>query len=239
MAALLITAGGVLAVLPARAAEGSLAVVVLDDLSTGEVITPAMLREQSVGDPPDGALTAEQTIGRALAAPVRRGEVLTDARLVPVDGPNPGPGRVAVPVRLDDPGVVALLRPGVHVAVLAVDPDGPDSGVTAVDPGATTDPADPTHQAKGADGPGDDATAADTPDGRRVDGEPVSAAPADNGMVVMLAADAVVLSVPTASGSSPLRTTAGATTVLIAVPDEAADSVAAHAALGTVTVRFT
>lgn len=233
VAALLITAGGVLAVLPARAAEGSPVVVVLDDLSTGEVITPAMLHEQSVGDPPDGALTAEQTIGRALAAPVRRGEVLTDARLVPVDGPNPGPGRVAVPVRLDDPGVVALLRPGVHVAVLAVDPDGPDGGVTAVDPGATTD------QAGGADGPGHDTAASDTPDGRRVDGEPVSAAPAADGMVVMLAADAVVLSVPTASGSSPLRTTAGATTVLIAVPDEAADSVAAHAALGTVTVRFT
>lgn len=195
-AALLITAGGVLAVIPTRATAGSPVAVALADLPTGEVITAAMVHDHPAGTPPDGAMTAQEAVGRTLAGPVRRGELLTDARLVAVDGPDPGPDRVAVPVRLDDPGVVALLRPGLHVAVLAVHAD---------DPGAPPE------------------------DGRDQ----------SDALVTTLAGDAVVLSVPTTAGASPLRTGTGAGTVLIAVPDHVADVVAAHAALGAVTIRFT
>lgn len=76
---------------------------------------------------PDGALRwAEKNgqwsgaTGRVLAGPMRRGEALTDARLVGaglLDGY--GPGSVGTPVRVADAGAVRLLRPGDRVDVLA------------------------------------------------------------------------------------------------------------------------
>src|SRR3954451_16152187 len=73
---------------------------------------------------PAGALQAGSTvIGRLLAAPVRRGEPLTDVRLL---GPSllaalPTPGLVAVPVRVaDGPAAAALVKPGDLVDVLQV-----------------------------------------------------------------------------------------------------------------------
>ena len=74
---------------------------------------------------PAGALTAgAPVVGRLLAAPVRRGEPLTDVRLL---GPSlltalPEPGLVAVPVRVaDGSAAAALVHPGDVVDVLAVD----------------------------------------------------------------------------------------------------------------------
>ncbi|GAA0991304.1 MULTISPECIES: SAF domain-containing protein [Nocardiopsidaceae] len=69
---------------------------------------------------PDGALPADtEAAGLSLTSPVRRGEVITDARLSdPPAGPY-GPGLVAVPVRVSDPGAVGLLSPGSRVDVLA------------------------------------------------------------------------------------------------------------------------
>jgi Flp pilus assembly protein CpaB len=75
---------------------------------------------------PRGVLRSRsEAVGRTLAAPVRHGEVLTDARLV---GPGllrgRGPGAddlVATPVRLADAEVARLLRPGDRVDVLAAD----------------------------------------------------------------------------------------------------------------------
>jgi pilus assembly protein CpaB len=74
---------------------------------------------------PSGALRAAgEAVGRTLAAPVRRGEPLTDVRLV---GPRLvdalGPGLVATPVRLADPALASLLRPGDRVDVLAAPAD--------------------------------------------------------------------------------------------------------------------
>src|SRR3954454_7864733 len=73
---------------------------------------------------PAGALQAGSTVvGRLLAAPVRRGEPLTDVRLL---GPSllaalGRAGQVAVPVRLaDGAAAAALARPGEVVDVLAV-----------------------------------------------------------------------------------------------------------------------
>jgi len=73
---------------------------------------------------PAGALQQGSTVvGRLLAAPVRRGEPLTDVRLL---GPSllaalGRPGQVAVPVRLaDGAAAAALARPGELVDVLAV-----------------------------------------------------------------------------------------------------------------------
>ena len=84
---------------------------------------------------PAGALQAGSTVvGRMLAAPVRRGEPLTDVRLL---GPSllaalGRAGQVAVPVRLaDGAAAAALARPGEVVDVLAV---GSLDDSTAADP---------------------------------------------------------------------------------------------------------
>ncbi|GAA2370878.1 SAF domain-containing protein [Nonomuraea africana] len=68
---------------------------------------------------PDGALHTG-AVGRILASPLRRGEPVTDVRLL-----GPGllatlpPGTVATPVRIADPDAARLLVPGDSVGVLA------------------------------------------------------------------------------------------------------------------------
>jgi pilus assembly protein CpaB len=78
-----------------------------------------------VGTVPAGALRAgAAVVGRLLAGPMRRGEPLTDVRLL---GPSllsalPDPGLVAVPIRVaDGSAAAALVHPGDVVDVLAVD----------------------------------------------------------------------------------------------------------------------
>lgn len=71
---------------------------------------------------PDGVLEARQVLGRTVAAPLRRGEAVTDARVVSESLLDGYPGMVAVPVRIPDPGAVGLLVVGDRVDVLAADP---------------------------------------------------------------------------------------------------------------------
>jgi pilus assembly protein CpaB len=82
------------------------------------------LRELGTRTVPDGAARSPATVvGRTLAAPVRRGEPLTDVRLTgsaltqAVTGTSDA---VSVPLRLADPGVAALLHPGAAVDVVSV-----------------------------------------------------------------------------------------------------------------------
>jgi Flp pilus assembly protein CpaB len=80
------------------------------------------------GSAPEAA--ADDPVGEVLAAPLRSGEPVTDVRLV---GPELTAGRpdlVAVPVRLPDPGMVALLDVGDRIDLLATDPQA--GGATAV-----------------------------------------------------------------------------------------------------------
>jgi hypothetical protein len=69
--------------------------------------------------------SGDSPVGQILAGPVRRGEPLTDRRFV---GPSLlagfGDDLVAAPVRLADPGVLAVVRPGDLVDVLAARPAG-------------------------------------------------------------------------------------------------------------------
>jgi pilus assembly protein CpaB len=68
---------------------------------------------------PQGVLTsAGQVVGRAVAGRVRRGEPLTDVRLLGA-GLVSDRGTVAAPVRLADPATAALLHAGDRVDVLA------------------------------------------------------------------------------------------------------------------------
>jgi Flp pilus assembly protein CpaB len=77
------------------------------------------------GSVPAGVLPdARAAIGRTTAGAVRRGEAMTDVRLVTRSLLAGHPGLVAVPVRIGDPGVVRLLRTGDRVDLVAADPQG-------------------------------------------------------------------------------------------------------------------
>ena len=70
-------------------------------------------------------------MGRQLAAPLRRGEPVTDAALV---GPSLVRGRpdlVALPVRLPDTAMAELLRVGDGVDLVAADPQGGPAATVA------------------------------------------------------------------------------------------------------------
>jgi Flp pilus assembly protein CpaB len=103
----------------------TLLVTAARDLPGGVVVRPDDLRRTpfSPGSVPAGAVTgASLVVGRTTAGPVRVGEPITDARLVTSPLLEGYPGRVAVPVRIGDPGAVRLLRVGDRVDVLAADP---------------------------------------------------------------------------------------------------------------------
>lgn len=94
---------------------------------TRDDVRPVLLPVAAV---PAGALrSAGDVVGRLLAAPVRRGEPLTDVRLLgdALLSSLPDPGLVAVPVRVaDGQAAVALVHPGDVVDVLAA--NDPDAG---------------------------------------------------------------------------------------------------------------
>lgn len=124
-AAALVLTAALLLLTPPRPAPGRPVVVLTRGLPVGAVLQPADLTTTPLLEPPEGALAdTGPAVGRILAGAARRGEVLTDVRLVDPIGPQPGPGRVAVPIRPADATVVDLLRPGMHVAVVTVTDDG-------------------------------------------------------------------------------------------------------------------
>lgn len=109
------------------------------DLAPGQVLTAADLRTVLLPRTaaPDGALADVATlVGRSVAGPVRRGEPLTDVRLLG-SGLVRGTGVVAASVRLADPAGAALLRAGDRVDVLAVPADGTAETARTVATGLT------------------------------------------------------------------------------------------------------
>ncbi len=115
---------GLRAVTPAPAATVSVWAAA-HDLAGGRPLTVGDLRRVALptGAVPAGALRATaDVVGRLLAAPVRRGEPLTDVRLLEpaLLAALPEPGLVAVPVRVaDGSAAAALVGPGDVVDVLA------------------------------------------------------------------------------------------------------------------------
>ena len=80
---------------------------------------------------PRGA--TRSALGRVLAAPIGRGEVLTDVRVVGPALALAQPGDTILPVRLPDPGMASLLRPGDEIDLVATDPGTGLSTVVARD----------------------------------------------------------------------------------------------------------
>lgn len=74
------------------------------------------------GSEPEGLV--DDPVGELVASAVRRGEPLTDVRLLGPAVVEGHPGMVATPVRLPDAAMAGLLRAGDLVDVLAADPQG-------------------------------------------------------------------------------------------------------------------
>lgn len=121
-------AAGLQAVAPAGAATVPV-LAAARDLGWGDPLRAGDLQQVRLPADavPDGAL--EETavaVGRLLASPVRRGEPITDVRLVGpglLDGHDADGDLLAVPVRVADPGAAALIGAGDTVDVLAAPAD--------------------------------------------------------------------------------------------------------------------
>ena len=96
--------------------------VAVRDLSPGLPLTANDIRleTRSAATLPDGSSTDLSITGAILAGPVRRGEILTDARVLGprLAGLNAGPGARVVPLRLADAAVLDLIRTGDIVDVV-------------------------------------------------------------------------------------------------------------------------
>lgn len=135
-----LAAGAVATALPALApppVEGIRVVTASRDLAGGSGLLAEDLGTVELPRTlvPDGALTSTApAVGRTLAGAVRRGEALTDVRLVGarlLTGLTAG--QVAVPVRLADPAAAALLGAGDRIDVLAARAEEPGARVVGAD----------------------------------------------------------------------------------------------------------
>ena len=113
-------------------------VVAARDLTPGVELTAGDVRleTRTVATVPDGSQSSVDTVvGSTLAGPARRGEVLTDVRLL---GPRlaqsaAGPNARIVPLHLADSALLDLIRPGDVVDVLAASDDDTDPRVVTTD----------------------------------------------------------------------------------------------------------
>jgi hypothetical protein len=87
--------------------------------------------EFAPGSAPDDLV--DDPVGRTLAAPLTRGEAVTDVRLIGAQLADGFDGLTATPVRLPDAGMVDLLRVGDHIDLVAADPRGTGAETVAVD----------------------------------------------------------------------------------------------------------
>ncbi len=107
---------------------GRRVVVAAHDLDSGTVLAADDVRRVQLPEP---AVPAESTdrvdhvVGRTIAGPMRRGEVVTDRRVVRADRMSGFPdGTVLATIRLADADALSSLGVGDRVDVVAVDPEG-------------------------------------------------------------------------------------------------------------------
>jgi Flp pilus assembly protein CpaB len=114
------------------------------DLSSGTALSvdDVRLEERSATTVPDGSQADLNTVlGSTLASPTRRGEVLTDVRLLSsrLADSTAGPGARIVPLHLADSALVDLVRVGDVVDVLAAPSGEPQPPTPAVSKVIATD----------------------------------------------------------------------------------------------------
>jgi Flp pilus assembly protein CpaB len=119
-------------------------VVATRDLTPGAALTPddVRLEKRSTTMLPDGAQAdLAAVIGSTLAGPTRRGEVLTDVRLLGtrLAESTAGPGARIVPLHLADGALIDLVRIGDVVDVLAAPATEAHPGTPATSKVVATD----------------------------------------------------------------------------------------------------
>jgi Flp pilus assembly protein CpaB len=130
----LVVLAGVAALRPDPADGHADVVVFAHDVAPGVELTATDLRVESRSKTtiPDGSQTDPATLlGSTLAGPARRGEVLTDVRLLSprLAEATAGPDARVVSLRLADAALLDLIRPGDVVDVLAADSAAPGGTV--------------------------------------------------------------------------------------------------------------
>ena len=191
------------------------------DLAAGTSLRPTDLAPVTVPPAlvPAGAIrTADEALGRLLAGPVRRGEALTDVRLLGASLLATGGvhGLVATPVRLADSASASLLHAGDHVDVLAAATTDPTAGgATGTTGAAAGDPARP-----------DPADGSASAGGSSAGGSPAGGSPA----ATVVASHALLLAVP-----GPVGDADGAL-IVVAVPPPIAARLAAAAVTSRLSV---
>lgn len=157
----LVVLAGVAALRPDPAGERADAVVATHDLRPGTALTPDDVRVESrlATTLPDGSQAdLSMVLGATLTSPTRRGEVLTDARLLGsrLAEVTAGPGARIVPLHLADGALIDLVRAGDVVDVLAAPPADPAPNTPAVSKVVATDAVvvlvSPRPKAQSADG---------------------------------------------------------------------------------------
>ncbi|MDZ7882306.1 MAG: SAF domain-containing protein [Mycobacterium sp.] len=134
-AGLLVVLAAMAALRPDAAGERTDVVIALRDLTPGTPLRDGDITVESrlATTVPDGATDdVGVALGATLAGPARRGEVLTDVRLLGtrLTEASAGPDARIVPLHLADDALVDLIRPGDVVDVLAagstdIGPDAP------------------------------------------------------------------------------------------------------------------
>ncbi|WP_445163753.1 SAF domain-containing protein [Mycobacterium sp. Dal123C01] len=123
-------------------------VVATRDLTPGAALTSDDVRVEKrlATTLPDGSQAdLGAVVGSTLAGPTRRGEVLTDVRLLgsrlaeAAIGSKAGPGARIVPLHLADNALIDLVRAGDVVDVLAAPPTDSQPGTQAVSKVVATD----------------------------------------------------------------------------------------------------
>lgn len=129
-AGLLVALAAVAALRPDPGGASQLVAVAAHDLAPGTTLTESDLRmeKRSAATLPDGTEVSERVVGATLAGPARRGEVLTDARVLGsrLAGLTAGRDARLVPLHLADSTVLDVIRSGDVVDVL-----GATTGVTS------------------------------------------------------------------------------------------------------------
>lgn len=196
------------------------------DLAAGTSLRPTDLAPVTVPPAlvPAGAIrTADEALGRLLAGPVRRGEALTDVRLLGASLLAAGGvrGLVATPVRLADSASASLLHPGDHVDVLAAATTDPTAGgATGTTGAAAGDPARP-EPADGSASAGGSSAGGSPAGGASAGGSPAA---------TVVASHALLLAVP-----GPVGDADGAL-IVVAVPPPIAARLAAAAVTSRLSV---
>jgi Flp pilus assembly protein CpaB len=136
-AAGLVVLAGVAALRPDPDGERAPVVVAAHDLSPGAALSAddLLLEKRLVPTIPDGAQAEIDTVvGSTLAGPARRGEVLTDVRLLGrrLAESAAGPGARIVPVHPVDSALTDLVRPGDVVDVVAASQTSPPSAARVI-----------------------------------------------------------------------------------------------------------